>query len=431
MSSEETLGRYQITGKLGEGAMGIVYRAFDPLLDRAVAIKTIKLDLADAEQEEFERRFFKEAKSAGRLSHPSIVTVFDAGKAGNVAYIAMELLEGKDLRSLIVKDQLMPVERVVEIVAQVADGLDYAHSNGVVHRDVKPANIMVLDNGTVKIADFGIAQLQSGAKTMTGQVLGTPKYMSPEQIMGKPVDGRSDVFSLGVVLYQMLTGVSPFDAGSVSTIMYRVINEPALMPSLIVGNLPRAFEVILAKALAKQPEKRYQTAAEMAADLRRHQELADAPPPDWEGSGLSVASEVADIGLGGETTIINNGPQIAPPPRKPSRPWLPVGAAVLVAALGILGFSLGNRSTATPGSTAESAGSPAAQAGSGSLALAVTPWGEVFVDGKSAGVTPPLTEIPLPAGRHKLEIRNGGSQPFVLDFELHAGDVRKIKHKFQ
>ncbi|HJW04641.1 MAG TPA: serine/threonine-protein kinase, partial [Azospira sp.] len=265
--SIEQLGRYRIDGKLGEGAMGVVYRAFDPLLERIVAIKTIRFDLGD--QEDFERRFFREAKSAARLNHPAIVTVFDAGKVDDMAYIAMEFLEGRDLRQLLRSEpeggQRLPYDRIAELIAAVADGLDYAHQAGVVHRDVKPANIIVLDGstntGAVKLADFGIAQLQSSAKTMTGTMLGTPKYMAPEQIMGQAVDGRADIFSLGVVLYQLLTGTAPFDGETVSTIMYRVIHEGARRPSLVQGDVPPGFEAILAKALAKKPEDRYASAA--------------------------------------------------------------------------------------------------------------------------------------------------------------------------
>jgi serine/threonine-protein kinase len=462
--SPEKLGRYEITDKIGEGAMGIVYRAFDPLLERVVAIKTIKLDLTPAEQEEFERRFFKEAKSAARLNHPAIVTVFDAGKVDDTAYIAMEFLEGRDLRQLIVKDQLLPPERVVDIVAQVADGLDYAHRNGVVHRDVKPANIIVLANDAVKIADFGIAQLQSGAKTMTGNVLGTPKYMSPEQIMGKPVDGRSDIFSLGVVLYQLLTGVSPFDASSVSTIMYRVIHEPAVMPSLVIKDVSRAFEYILARALAKVPEQRYATAADMAADLRRFRELEADPGLPLPGGGIG-GQEVALIQGGeGDATVIESTDTIpvrpsgggdtaattvrlaAPPagpaaaagaatvPNRPSasRRGMIIGAAVLALAVAAGAVLLGGPSRAPDAAaTAGGAATPAATpAGTGVIAIAVAPWGEVFVDGASAGISPPLTELMLAAGRHRIEIRNGDLPPFVQQIDLAAGDTQKIKPKF-
>ncbi|MCX7894314.1 MAG: serine/threonine protein kinase, partial [Burkholderiales bacterium] len=173
----------------------------DPLLERNVAIKTIRIDVTAAEREEFKKRFFREAKSAARLNHPNIVTVYDAGESGEIAYIAMELLDGKDLRHYIRKDERPGYERTAEIVADVARALHYAHIEGVVHRDVKPGNIIVLHNGAVKLADFGIARLASGSGTQTGQTFGTPKYMAPEQIAGRPVDGRADIFALGIVLY--------------------------------------------------------------------------------------------------------------------------------------------------------------------------------------------------------------------------------------
>lgn len=448
--SLEKLGRYEITHKLGEGAMGVVYRAFDPLLERVVAIKTIKLDLTPAEQGDFERRFFKEAKSAARLNHPAIVTVFDAGEVDNVAYIAMEFLEGRDLRQLIVKDQLLPVERVVEIIAQVADGLDYAHQNGVVHRDVKPANIMVLDNGAVKIADFGIAQLQTGAKTMTGNVLGTPKYMAPEQIMGKPVDGRADIFSLGVVLYQLLTGVSPFDASSVSTIMYRVIHEPAMLPSLVIKGVSHAFEYILARALAKLPEHRYATAGEMAADLRRYRELEKEVTIPLAGGGIGDGKISMIMEPTGEATVLREAATIpvppphatvdatlvvaAPaPPAAPSRRAASTGSRRAIWATAVVGLVLlaaGGLILSGNSSEAPAAAVAAKPIGTGIVSIAIAPWGEVFVDGASAGVSPPLVELKLAAGRHRVEIRNGDLPPFAQEVDLGDGETLKIKHKF-
>jgi serine/threonine-protein kinase len=199
----------------------------------------------------------------------------------------MEFLEGRDLRQLMIKKHSLSIVRIVEIIAAVADGLAYAHENGVVHRDIKPANIMVLDNGTVKIADFGIAQIQSGTKTLSNMIVGTSKYMSPEHIMGLPVDGRTDIFSLGVVLYQLLAGVAPFEGETVTTIMYRVIHEAAAPPSLIADGIPDGFEYILAKALAKTPEHRYQTAAEFALDLRHYEALARTPRLPWTVGGLA------------------------------------------------------------------------------------------------------------------------------------------------
>jgi serine/threonine-protein kinase len=262
------LGRYKVVSKIGQGAMGVVYRATDPLLERDVAIKTIRIDVSANEREEFKKRFFREAKSAAKLNHRNIVTVFDAGEVEDVAYIAMELLDGQDLRNFLGEGERLSLERAASIIADVANALHYAHEQGVIHRDVKPGNIILLSNNTVKLADFGIARLQSSNATQTGQMFGTPKYMAPEQIMGKPADARADIFSLGVVLYQLVTGVAPFDGETFSAIMFSVIQEPAMSPSDIVGKVPAGVEYILSKALAKKPENRYQSAMEMEADLR-------------------------------------------------------------------------------------------------------------------------------------------------------------------
>ena len=265
--AENRIGRYKILDELGRGAMGVVYRAEDPSLDRVVALKTISL--ADAEgRKEYEKRFLLEAKAAGKLTHPNIVTIFDYGEEEDLAYMAMELLEGSDLRSRMRREQI-PAMEAVEIALQVADGLGFAHEHGVVHRDVKPGNIMLLERGAVKIMDFGIARMRfADHKTSTGMVLGTPRYMSPEQISGQPVDQRSDIFSLGTVLYEMLTQTSLFAGQDVNQIAFNVTtNEPA-PPSHKNPELPQILDFIVARALKKEPSVRYQDAYEMAADLR-------------------------------------------------------------------------------------------------------------------------------------------------------------------
>lgn len=263
------LGRYEVLGELGQGAMGIVYKAKDPLIDRIVAIKTINLGLALDEKEEYEGRFYQEAKAAGRLSHPNIVTIYDVGKNGDVAYIAMEFLQGRELRDIMNDDRLLPVDQALDIAAQVAQGLAYAHEHGIVHRDVKPSNIMVVRDGHVKITDFGIARMASSAvRTQTGMVLGSPKYMSPEQVMGKAIDQRSDIFSLGVVLYEMLTGQAPFKGDNVNAIMYQTLNTVPAPPNTLNLAAPEMINFIVAKALAKGLEDRYQNARDFAVDLR-------------------------------------------------------------------------------------------------------------------------------------------------------------------
>jgi eukaryotic-like serine/threonine-protein kinase len=222
------LGRYQIQKELGKGAMGVVYQGIDPKISRVVAIKTMALsqEFEADELEEVKQRFFREAETAGRLNHPNIVTIYDAGEEHDLAYIAMEFLKGHDLNRYTKKDKLLPVKTVLQIIERAADALNYAHTQNVVHRDIKPANIMYEpESGQIKITDFGIARITDSSKTKTGVVLGTPSYMSPEQLSGKKVDGRSDLFSLGVMLFQMLTGQLPFQADSMATLMYKIANE--------------------------------------------------------------------------------------------------------------------------------------------------------------------------------------------------------------
>jgi len=269
--TQEKLGRYRILGELGRGAMGTVYRAVDPLIEREVAIKTLHPSLPPEVMAEVRERFVREAKSAGRLNHPNIVTIFDIGKQGDVIYIAMELLEGKSLQQILREPTRLPFETVAELVAQIADALDHAQQLGIVHRDVKPANVVISPSGRAKLTDFGIASVPSSTMTQTGATLGSPRYMSPEQVLGLPVDPRSDIFSLGVVLYQMLTGRTPFERPHDPTIfplMNRIAGEPHRPVISLDPSIPAAFEGISSKALAKKPEDRYQRAGDMANDLR-------------------------------------------------------------------------------------------------------------------------------------------------------------------
>lgn len=263
------LGRYEIIGELGKGAMGVVYKAKDPIIDRILAIKTISLNLAADEKDEYEARFYQEAKAAGRLSHPNIVTVYDVGKSGDVAYIAMEFLQGRELHDILNEGKRLPISQVLDIVRQVAQGLAYAHEHGIVHRDVKPSNIMVIRDGHVKITDFGIARMASSTvQTQAGVVLGSPKYMSPEQVLGKSIDQRTDIFSLGVMLYEMLSGRPPFVGDTINAVMYHTVNATPAPPSTLNHEVPAMLDFIVAKALAKEVGNRYQNAREFADDLR-------------------------------------------------------------------------------------------------------------------------------------------------------------------
>ena len=264
----ETLGRYKILSIIGQGAMGVVYKAVDPMIDRTVAIKTVNLSFNKDEQAEYELRFQQEIKAAGRLNHPNIVTVYDVGRNENMAYMAMEFLEGKELKDILADDGRPPVVTSVDWIAQIAQGLAFAHDHDIVHRDVKPSNIMIVRGGLAKITDFGIARMPASAvKTMTGLILGSPRYMSPEQVIGRSLDHRTDIFSLGVVLYEALTGVPPFDGDNVNVIMYATVNTLPPAASNANAGVPTMLDLVVAKALAKTVDERYQSMREFADDL--------------------------------------------------------------------------------------------------------------------------------------------------------------------
>ena len=285
----ETLGRYKILSIIGQGAMGVVYKAIDPMIDRTVAIKTVNLNLSRDEIEEFEARFQQEIKAAGRLNHPNIVTIYDVGRNENMAYMAMEFLDGKELKDILAESEQLPVvATIVDWIAQIAQGLGFAHDNDIIHRDVKPSNIMVVRGGYAKITDFGIARMPSSAvKTMTGLILGSPRYMSPEQVIGRTLDHRTDIFSLGVVLYESLTGTPPFDGDNVNAIMYATVNAQPPAPSSTNATIPAMLDLVIAKALAKTVDERYQTMSEFASDLNEVKRILSSRQP----GAMMVASK--------------------------------------------------------------------------------------------------------------------------------------------
>ena len=528
MLSQTRIGRYEVISSLGQGAMGAVYKAVDPLIERTVAIKTISLNLSKEERAEFEERFYREAKSAGRLNHANIVTIYDVGEADDIAYIAMEYVEGKSLREMLDSGVVLPTEMIGRIVARIANALHYAHENHVVHRDIKPANIMITSNRDVKIMDFGIAQIPTGSRTQLGTVLGSPKYMAPEQVTGQPTDGRTDIFALGVVLYEMLTGTTPFNGDNLSAIMYQVLNAEPAPPSTVNSRVPPAFDRIVRRALAKRPEDRYQTAREFARDLKnpdappaekaqrpperarpaRVRQAGDLPEDDpatvllQPGRGRAgAAAASAESGAAGKNratgprrghkalwlalpvvlvavaALVTQGlkPDDGPVPVAPALPAAPVAqaptppagpaeeAAQPVAAPAI-------KSVAEPAVKAEAvpvvepevapaveppakppakpvakpAAAPrpdvarerlpqpqAAAPAQGTLEIAVSPWGEVYVDGQSAGVSPPLTVLQVEAGPHDVEIRNQAFAPYRETVNLKSGETLKIRHKFK
>jgi len=264
-------GRYEIVGELGRGAMGVVYKARDPQIDRLVALKTVSLRGQEPEDAaEFRQRFVNEAQAAGRLHHPGIVSVFDVGEETQTGepYIVLEYVPGEALNKVIAREKKLPLQRALQIAEEVADALDYAHEQGVTHRDIKPGNILITESGHPKIADFGIAKLNLAHFTLPGKVLGTPAYMAPEQLSGERADGRSDLFSLGVILYAIVTGHSPFQGNSATTVCFKVANREPLPASALDLSLPPELDAVIARAMAKDPADRYQRGAEFANDIR-------------------------------------------------------------------------------------------------------------------------------------------------------------------
>ncbi len=302
------LGRYQVEKELGKGAMGVVYLGKDPKIGRVVAIKTMALsqEFEGEELDDARERFFREAETAGRLQHQNIVTIFDAGEEHDLAYIAMEFLKGKDLADVSKGEHLLPIPKVLSIVARVAEALAYAHKQNVVHRDIKPANIMYdMDSDSVKVTDFGIARITDSSKTKTGLVLGTPSFMSPEQIAGKKVDGRSDLYSLGVMLFQMLAGVLPFRGDSMAELMYKIANEAAPDIRIIRNELSDKLADIVALSLSKRSETRYQDGDQFAADLRAVMaELSGVAPAVISPVGMATGSVRSPSEASSEKTVV-------------------------------------------------------------------------------------------------------------------------------
>lgn len=309
MAVLKQLGKYKIVEVIGKGAMGVVYKGYDPVLERHVALKTVRKELVDQDTAgAIIARFKNEALAAGRLTHPGIVGIYDYGETKQLAYIAMEFVQGRGLRDFLARQERFGLQDVVSIMTQLLDALDYAHDHGVVHRDVKPANIIMTPSGRLKVADFGIARIDHSNLTQTGSIMGTPAYMSPEQYSGQQVDRRSDIFSCGVVLYELLTGVKPFE-GPTQSIGYKICHEPHRNPSEVnPQGVPQVFDAILAKALAKTPEERYASAREFARAIAKgfesfsgspettallptviHRETrpdTTFPPPGWEAEKL-------------------------------------------------------------------------------------------------------------------------------------------------
>ncbi|MGA2354329.1 MAG: serine/threonine-protein kinase [Terriglobales bacterium] len=349
----ERFGRYEILAELGRGAMGVVYKARDPKINRVVAVKTISLAGQPAEDElEYRERFIREAEAAGRLSHPGIVTIFDVGEEPETRspYIVMEFVGGQSLDNLLSQqDHKLPVESALQLTLELAEALDCAHGQGVVHRDLKPANILLTDDGHAKIADFGIAKLNLANQTLVGRTLGTPAYMSPEQLNGDDVDGRSDLFSLGVILYTMLTGHRPFQGNSALTVSFKVVNRDPIPATLLDTELPPGLDYIISRAIAKDPALRYQRGLEMVLDIQHLQQgrepwsKAKQPLSTSNGEGDQTEQELARASALGYKAIRSSTRAVAADNDKPAdlREHIrkaSLAGAIVLAGLFILGF---------------------------------------------------------------------------------------------
>ncbi len=369
----QKLGKYEVRRELGRGAMGIVYEGYDPMIDRRVALKTVKKDqLERTEADEILSRFKREAQAAGRLNHPNVVAVYEYGEdADGVAFIAMEYVEGRELKDCFDKQERFSLSEIVRLMGELLDALGHAHSNGITHRDVKPANIFLLKSGQAKVGDFGIARIESSNLTQAGSVLGTPAYMSPEQFMGQRVDGRSDLFSAGVILYQFLTGEKPF-AGQLTTIMHKVLKEDPIAPSELNVQIPSVFDAVIKKALAKRPDDRYQSAKEFSDALRAAL------------SGKAAAQEEATLMAGDDTAVFSEStvayqpPPAAPAPRAaPAVPQAPPPVP--------------------PAVSRPKGGIPAWAIAAGVGALVVAGGAAVLLGGKNGNAPAPGAAAPAPA----------------------------------
>ncbi len=273
----EKIGKYEIIEEIGRGAMGVVYKALDPDINREVAIKTIRFDMLSdgSEKEEMMRRFVREAQAVGKLEHSNIITIYNVGREGDSTYIVMQYIEGKSLQEIISSRKKYSSAEIVKLINCLCSALGYAHKRGVVHRDIKPANILIDNDGNPFLVDFGVALVEMSTMTLSGTIAGTPSYMAPEQVMGKKVGSQADIFSLGVILYELLTGERPFQGEHLTTVVYKIINEKPSPLSKANRDIPEMFEGVVTKALAKNPAKRYQNCRDMAVDLQHETQIFD------------------------------------------------------------------------------------------------------------------------------------------------------------
>jgi serine/threonine-protein kinase len=474
----EKIGRYEIVGQLGKGAMGVVYKAMDPTIGRTVALKTMRLDAHGSETSELLQRFRNEARLAGVLDHPNIVRVYDADEINGLFYMAMEYIEGKTLNRLLSEEHVLPIERVVELSRQICAGLDAASAARVVHRDIKPANVMILGNGTLKIMDFGIAKT-GGGMTSTGEVLGTPNYMSPEQIRGLQLDGRSDLFSFGVILYEMVTGARAFVGDNIATVLYKIVHEEPIPPRQLNSAIHPGLDRILLKALDKSPTQRFQIGADLVRALENYESfgvehVSKAVPTSVKQSAAAVPAKAVSSQQTKDRNQAIGAPAMGPVAgRKPpaahksiSRLLVVVGLLAIVLMVALGGIVYGRhqaRQTAekqsqpqlTSSETAEkaplspptteppaalpsptplaeaapnepvpSSNEPAPDATTlGELVVSTDPDGaEVKIDGRSqSDWRTPFTAAGVSAGPHTVTFHKSGYAAETRVVEVHAG----------
>jgi serine/threonine-protein kinase len=466
----ESIGRFVIRHEIGRGSNGVVYSAQDPVLNREVAIKAIPLGTDAYFREQLEANFLNEAKAAGGLNHPHIVTVFDAGKTDMLAYIAMERLHGRDLHDVLATGQRMPLRQVAALMARVADAVHYAHKRGLIHRDIKPSNIFLLRDGKPKVLDFGVALPIIGEADTTHkrQLIGTPNYMSPEQALGRKLDARSDIFSLGAILHELIGGKRAFDGKDIEETLAQVIADTPRPLKELRPDAPEPLLAIVAKALAKDVEQRYQSAGELRNDLNalsgvRSGTMAApapaarrAPSSAWSTPGgramVAVGLAVAAIAI----LLVLRRPEPEPAPvATAAAPTTPTPVPVSpVPAERATGTGADSAAAATDPGAADRRASEAAAArsvrpetrsprqavpttvaaapatGDGTVVLAMAPWGEVLVNGTSRGVSPPLARLQLAPGVYQIEVRNGAAPPFRARVEVKPGQTISLQHRF-